>query len=169
MKKAHLRLVPTLLAESFVMITAGKMALEKDLNRLLFAALTAGLLLMPFCLERLLEKRLSLPLLWFFQLYALGPMLGKCWRLYQSVPLWDKLLHFTGGVVFALVGLWLWEWKIGKDRRLWAALFGLCFSVFISAAWEIGEFAADLFFGWILRQIPFFPRSAPPPLGQEER
>lgn len=148
------RLAGVGLCELFTLITVGELISAGDTtNRLLLACFTLVLVLLPSVMERLFRCRLSLPVYIFTILYALGPMLGHCYNLYYTLPGWDKLLHTGGGVVFALVGLCLFDlMNKGEASVLLRALFALCFSVALSVIWEFVEYAADLFLNTDMQQ-----------------
>ncbi len=136
-----------LLCEIFTLVTAIIMLCTGEYNRLLLACATFALVLLPEVMERLLKCRLHPALYYFCVFYALGPMLGHCWDFYYNIPGWDKLLHISGGVVFALVGLFLFDFMGGSNcPPLLRALFALCFSMALSVAWEFFEFFADQVF-----------------------
>lgn len=99
----------------------------------------------PVVLPRILGIRLSRGFFVCCLLYALGPMLGKAYRLYYLTAWWDKLLHTLGGLVFAAIGMGIAR-KLGADKGL-AILFGFFFSVAVSGLWELFEFGMDTFFG----------------------
>ena len=114
---------------------------------LLLALATPFLLLLPKAAEKLLHCRLRLPLYLFSLFYTLGPLLGQCWKLYYFTNWWDKLLHVSAGILFALVGWVLYRQLSGtQTNRIAFALFSLCFSVSLAAVWEFFEFAADQLF-----------------------
>ena len=117
-------------------------------DRLLLAFATLLLAALPMLLEKLLHCRISLPVYIFALAYAIGPMLGHCWKLYYTVPVWDKLLHISGGVMFAILGAYFFDLLI-KDKTYPAArtIFALCFSMAIAVLWEFCEFGADTFLG----------------------
>ena len=85
----------------------------------------------------------------FALLYLLASMSGRIYKLYYLIAHWDKLLHLSGGVVFALFGSYipvLLNEKYEDDRRL-RAFFAVMFSISISAVWEFYEFGMDRWFG----------------------
>lgn len=109
---------------------------------------TVALVTVPVLAERLLGLRLSRGFYIFCMVYAIGPMLGKAYKLYYLTNWWDKLLHTTGGLVFALVGYYLIR-SVNQGQPVTPAvgvLFGFCFSVAISGLWELFEFAMDSWF-----------------------
>lgn len=111
------------------------------------------LVCLPFLLEKLLRLRMSQALLAFCLLYALGPMLGKAFRLYYLTAWWDKLLHTCGGVAFGVLGACVAKrlGGTGISSGL-CALFGLCFSVAVAAVWELFEYGVDCLFDADMQQ-----------------
>lgn len=134
-----------LLCELFAAATVLLLLLKKRYDRLPLAFWTMVLILLPEIAERVLRCRISTPIRLFARLYALGPMLGHCYNLYYRLNWWDKLLHISGGVLFALLGVFLFG-KMGGRGLLCSAVFALCFSVAVSAIWEFIEFSADRLF-----------------------
>ncbi len=118
-------------------------------NRLLLAVVTIPLVLAPTVLERLCKCRMWTPLYVFCVLYSIGPMLGHTLNFYSLIPHWDKILHVTGGVVFAIVGIFLFRLMMGKETHkvLATAVFALCFSMALSMLWEFYEFGCDALLG----------------------
>ena len=111
---------------------------------LLLALATPFMLLLPTIAEKLFRCKVSLPIFIFGLVYAMGPMLGQCWKLYYLTNWWDKALHISGGVMFALVGWFVCQKLTGDtQKKVIAALFALCFSVALAAVWEFIEFGAD--------------------------
>ena len=136
------------LGELFAVISVIRFITEGVWTRTVLAGLTIPLLLLPMLIERLLKQKLTLPAFILGIVYAIGPALGHSYGLYYILPWWDELLHFTGGAVFALLGFEISR-KLCKDKAsevsIWLiALFGLCFSIAISALWEFAEYGTDL-------------------------
>lgn len=118
-------------------------------NRLLLAVVTIPLTLAPGLVERFFKCRFWTPLYLLCVLYSIGPMLGHTLNFYSLIPHWDKLLHITGGVVFAIVGYFLFQMMVGRDTKKTTAVavFALCFSMALSMAWEFYEFGSDTLLG----------------------
>ena len=117
-------------------------------KRVVTAAGTILLVLLPMAAEKLFRCRISLPVYLFAVLYALGPMVGHCWYIYYTTSWWDKLLHFAGGVMFAILGAVCFDGMAqGKQKPIVGVLFAFCFSVTIAALWEFAEFGMDTFLG----------------------
>lgn len=109
---------------------------------------TMCLVAAPVLLSKLFRLGINTVFFAFCELYALGPMLGHAYKLYYYTPWWDDLLHTSGGVVFAVLGLYLAKLIGGKQESnlLTKALFALFFSMAISVLWEFIEYGLDTFF-----------------------
>lgn len=143
----RIRLAGVILCQLLTVITVIRLLPTGDGNRLAMAFGTVLLILLPEVMERLFRCRLSLPVYLFGLVYAIGPMLGHCWDLYYAGIGWDKLLHAAGGVMFALIGLFLFDFFSKEDRSvLLSAIFALCFSMALSVLWEFVEYGCDLLF-----------------------
>ena len=144
----RIKLLSTLLCEIFTLFTIIILLADRRPDRLLLTFSTLLLVALPTLTEKLFSCRICLPLYLFSQLYAIGPMLGHCWKLYYLIPIWDKILHFTGGVMFAILGAYFFDLLVKRrDMPAVRILFALCFSITISVLWEFFEFSADIFFG----------------------
>ena len=142
------KLVGTILCEVFTILTIICLLANGEADRLALAFGTLLLVLLPMLLEKLFRCRICLPVYLFALAYAIGPMLGHCWKLYYTVPVWDKLLHTCGGVMFAILGAYLFDFFVkSKDLPAARAIFALCFSMAIAVLWEFCEFGADTFLG----------------------
>jgi len=138
----------TALCEIFTVITIITLITGSEPDRLALAFGTLLLVLLPLLLEKLFHCRICLPVYIFALAYAIGPMLGHCWKLYYTVTVWDKLLHISGGVMFAILGAYLFDRLIKeKAHPATRTIFALCFSMAIAVLWEFCEFGADIFLG----------------------
>lgn len=138
----------TALCGIFAGITVIMLLKGGEADRLALAVSTVFLAFMPMLLEKLFSCRIRLPVYLFALAYALGPMLGHSWKLYYTVPVWDKLLHISGGVMFAILGAYIFD-ILQRERAQHTAkvIFSLCFSMAIAVVWEFCEFGADVFLG----------------------
>ena len=143
-----IKLTGTVLCEIFTVCTIIMLLAGSEPDRLLLAFATLLLAALPMLLEKLLHCRISLPVYIFALAYAIGPMLGHCWKLYYTVPVWDKLLHISGGVMFAILGAYFFDLLVkNKELPVVRTIFALCFSMAIAVLWEFCEFGADTFLG----------------------
>ncbi|MCI2050086.1 MAG: hypothetical protein LKJ76_10295 [Lachnospiraceae bacterium] len=112
-----------------------------------FCILAGLLLLVPYIYERL-----SCPLgswcwiAYFF--FIAASVLGTAFRLYTTVPVWDSLLHLTGGFLCVYAGFLIFREMSRRDgvtthSYAFFALCAFCFTLTISLLWETAEFAAD--------------------------
>lgn len=147
-RASNIKTVAVVLSILFALGTVCMLLVTKSQAHLILALITPLLLLLPAAVERLFRCRICLSVYLFALFYALGPMLGESWKLYYTVPWWDKMLHTFGGVLFAIVGYYLF-FLLTKhsDRYFAAAVFGLCFSMAVAVAWEFWEFFMDCFLG----------------------
>ena len=143
-----IKLGGTVVCEIFTVITIITLITGSEPDRMALAFGTLLLVLLPLLLEKLFQCRICLPVYIFALAYAIGPMLGHCWKLYYTVPVWDKLLHICGGVMFAILGAYFFDLLV-KERVHPAArtIFALYFSIAIAVLWEFCEFGADRFLG----------------------
>ena len=150
MKKAERTLhnSAVVLAELIVCGTIISLLRSGDTERLLLAFGTLLFILIPEILERLLRCKINIVVYLIAVLYAMGSMMGHCWKFYYTISCWDKLLHLCGGVMFVILGIYLFErLSCGKANHVSAVIFALCFSLAISVLWEFVEYGADIFLG----------------------
>jgi len=143
-----IKLGGVIICEIFTLITITMLWAGGEPDRLALAFGTLLLVLLPMLLEKVFKCRICLPVYIFALAYAIGPMLGHCWKLYYTVPVWDKLLHISGGVMFAILGAYFFD-LLAKSKELPVVrtIFALCFSMAIAVLWEFCEFGADTFLG----------------------
>lgn len=134
---------------SFCVVSGGVFILQGKLLAGLICLGSVLLVSLPVVLERCLRWKLNRTFFLFCVLYAMGPMLGKAFKLYYLTNWWDKLLHTSAGFLFAVFGTYLAvKLNQGRDTSLLLqVLFGICFSIAISAVWELVEFGVDRIFG----------------------
>ena len=144
----RIKVTVTVLCEIFTVFTIGMLFKNGEPDRLALSFATLLLAALPMLAEKYLCCRINLSVYLFALAYAIGPMLGHCWKLYYTVPVWDKLLHISGGVMFAILGAYFFELLIRGEKHHGAkVIFALCFSMAIAVLWEFCEFCADTFLG----------------------
>jgi len=143
-----LRIAIVVVGELLALGTALSLLTSGDYERLLLSFGTMVLVLLPGLVERFFGCKINTAVYVFAVLYAAGPMMGHCWKFYYTVPCWDRLLHLCGGVVFAILGYYVFErLSHGKANHISAVVFALCFSLAIAVLWEFVEYGADSFLG----------------------
>ena len=154
----HIRRGTIITAEALTLMTVAFVLKRGDGLKLALATGTLLLVLVPELAERLFRCRINTAVYVLGVAYAIGPMLGQCWKFYYTVPFWDKLLHICGGVMFVILGIYLFErMSRGSGNNLSSAAFALCFSIAISAVWEFVEYGADLFLGMDMQHDTVVP------------
>lgn len=135
--------------EVFTLVSLIAMAIKGNAMKSLMCALTMLLLALPYIAERLFKCRLNTVFFAFCEVYALGPMIGYVYNMYYLTEWWDDVLHTSGGVVFAIFGIYIAKLasKGNEPTFLMKAIFALCFSMAISVAWEFFEYGCDQFLG----------------------
>lgn len=125
-------------------------SLETTLNQLLMSVLA----LLCFFAFVIFRKRFKLHipsyLLVVIYLFIFAHfILGEVYRVYDSSILFDKILHTTGGVVIACIGISV-AYALsdsGSSRvRLspfFVVLFAFCFALAIEYVWELFEYGVD--------------------------
>lgn len=120
-----------------------------DTKNILYILATAALVCVPVVMGILMKFSVNPVMFTFIVFYAAAPLLGSMYKLYYLTSWWDDLLHFSGGVVFAMLGLFLAKFlnKNNKSSLMLCAVFAFCFSLAIAALWEFFEFTMDSLFG----------------------
>ena len=144
-----LRIYVVIFGELFSLLTLLRLFLNGEyIIHLLMAIGTCFLILLPIAVEIVFRSRMHTALYIAAELYAIGPMLGECYKLYYTTVWWDKLLHAFGGFAFALFGVFLLRLLCENEpKRIASAVFALCFSISISVIWEFVEYSGDNLFG----------------------
>lgn len=130
-----------------ISLSAIVLCLTKTSDRLLLSCCIPFLLFLPFLTEKMLGVYFTCMVTTVLDVYTLGPMLGHCFNFYTLIPFWDKMLHFTGGVVFALFGYMISVRTCTSNRRIHHVIMAICVAMAISVAWEFFEYGSDMLFG----------------------
>ena len=115
----------------------------------IFTCIFGGTLLFtPLFARKLFHVQVNTGLYVFVIFYAVTPIIGYVYKFYYTVFWWDSFMHTAGGVVFAILGVFLAQWmnKNGKMNLLTRAIFALCFSITVAVAWEFVEYTSDTLF-----------------------
>ncbi len=146
----YLRNAILIIGEIFAFVSMIRFLITGDWSRSTLSAATMVLIALPRIVEILFKKDLNIPLYLLCTLYSAGHMAGHVYYLYYLLPWWDDLLHFTGGVIFTLLGIEfsrvLCRGRSSEVNLLLIAVFGFCFSVTLSVLWEFAEYLMDVLF-----------------------
>jgi uncharacterized membrane protein YjdF len=145
------KIILLVMAEFFTAASLVAVIMDGEWTRIALTAVTLLFVPLPLCIEYLFRKKLTLLSFGIGIAYSIGPMLGHAYNLYTILPWWDKMLHMSAGVIFALLGIELAR-KLFRGRDidssyLLLAIFGLCCSMALSVAWEFVEYGLDLWLG----------------------
>ena len=80
----------------------------------------------------------------FYQLFLLVAIIGgSLWRGYD-LPVYDKIVHFGSGVLFALVFYELYKNdKKNNLSKFWLCVCVFAFAMMVGGVWEIYEYTFD--------------------------
>ncbi|MBQ9196855.1 MAG: hypothetical protein IJ157_06385 [Clostridia bacterium] len=136
------------LCYAFALYSLAHFGLSEDQTGQAQAVETMLLLLLPILMEKTLHCRMAAWLSVYATLHCLGPMIGHSYQLYYTTVWWDKLQHTSSGILFAVIGLYIpillnGDQPVSLPLRVFCAV---CFSITLSALWEILEFASDQLF-----------------------
>ncbi len=127
------------------------------LSRQFEATFTAVLTLILFMLPSFVEESFHIRLPTTLEIIAIifmfsANILGEIGEFYTRFPIWDNLLHYTSGFIFAAFGFTLVD-IFNRNRKLdfhlspfFLALVALCFSISVGVVWEFFEYGMDVLF-----------------------
>lgn len=120
-----------------------------ETKNILYILSTVMLLFGPVIVGNWMKFSINPAMFTFVMFYAVTPLLGSMYKLYYLTSWWDDLLHFSGGVVFAILGIFAAKFLNSKNKNslIMCAVFGFCFSMTLSVLWEFFEYGMDTFFG----------------------
>lgn len=124
--------------------------LETTINQLLMSVLALLCFGIPVFFKKKLKIRVPSFLLIVIYLFIYAHfILGEIYRVYDKSIVFDKILHTTGGVVIACIGISvvfsLANMKSEKVKLspFFVVLFSFCFALAIEYLWELFEYAVD--------------------------
>jgi len=140
-----------------------------NMDNVLYILATVMLVFVPFIVGVLMKFSINSAVFTFIIFYAVAPLLGSMYKLYYLTDWWDDLLHFSGGVVFAIFGIFVAKFlnRKGKNTLVMCAVFAFCFSLGIAVLWEFFEYAMDVFFGMDMQVDTFIDHMNSYLLGSE--
>lgn len=114
-------------------------------SRILILITIIPVLLIPSILRKVFKLKIADEIELFYVIFVIfAQLLGSVFMFYQRYPLYDKLLHFSSGILtstFALV--FLKNNKATGISLLSKIAFVILFSVAIAGLWEMFEFLSD--------------------------
>lgn len=130
-----------LLFPSFSLVCS---VIKRETSIILDSLLVIVIIIFSFYLNKkvpVLKKNTFLAMM-LFVLFSL--FFGKTLNFYSIIPYWDKILHFTSGIIFARAGKEIYIKINGNKNIPLMILFVIMFASSISGLWEIWEFSSDL-------------------------
>lgn len=128
--------------------------LETTINQLLMSVLALLCFCIPVFFKRKLKMYIPSYLLIIIYLFIYAHfVLGEIYRAYDKVILFDKILHTTGGVVIACIGISVVYALANMENNkvhlspFFIVLFSFCFALSIEYIWELFEYSVDRVIG----------------------
>lgn len=129
----------------------------------LVSAISAGLILFLMLLPRLIKSWYQIQLPFGLELAIVtfvffSVFLGSLHDYYEKFPLWDSILHFQSGLLLGIVGFVAIYLLNSQERPtlnmspMFVSFFSVCFSLAMSVAWEVYEYAGDSWFGYTMQE-----------------
>lgn len=124
--------------------------LETTVNQILMSVLALLCFGIPIFFKR--KLKVYIPPLFLIVIYLFiyaHFILGEIFRVYDKSMIFDKILHTTGGVVIAGIGVSvvfaLTRMESGKVKLspFFVVLFSFCFALAIEYLWELFEYSVD--------------------------
>lgn len=145
--------IMNLIIKSIILITGAfytiKYGMDKELS---YTLISLSLFILVFIPNILRKFKIKIPpemefLYLLFIMFA--QVLGSMMKLYDLIFVYDKIVHFTSGILSAFIGLYLLMIfkKYDKKSIVFNAIFILFTSLALAALWEIFEFSCDTILG----------------------
>lgn len=102
----------------------------------------------PMVINLIFKTKFSITLLVLYNIFMfLSICAGSLWNGYNTIFGFDKFLHFSSGVLFAVL---IYDiFANGKENRIglfWIFLLTFSFAMMCGGVWEIYEFTTDILF-----------------------
>ena len=103
----------------------------------------------PVLLTLIFKINFNLPLIIAYEVFViLALVVGCLWSVYDMTSVYDKIVHFASGILFAMLAYNLITEKKGNTLSpVWTFIMALSFAMLIGGFWEICEFSFDTFLG----------------------
>ncbi len=126
----------------------------RDLNigandRLLSSATVVLFLFIPRIINKIFGIKISDAMELVYILFIiLAQLLGSSLGLYNTVWWYDLFAHFLSGILTSVLALVVMDWLgvYKPKKKLFNALFIICFTLMIASLWEFVEYGADTIF-----------------------
>jgi len=118
------------------------------------AGIALILLMIPTLVNRLSKIKITSDLCYLYYLFCFFTIIaGSLLGAYAIIPYWDKILHFSSGILITFIGMIVFQLLSGRNNHLLITNMKLigCFSFFLNAGiaafWEIYEYGLYVFLG----------------------
>lgn len=100
---------------------------------------------MPWLLHIYFKVKFPRYVLYMYSIFMVATtILGNVWDAYTIIPFYDKVIHFTSGVMVPIIFIWLFtSHKANSLSTFWLFVFAFSCAVGVGAIWEVVEFFFD--------------------------
>ena len=152
MKKLNVNKIVTILYILILAVTAIFFVFNNP-KKLQIILLCFGTLILSYVV--LLKTRIKMPSLIYISTVIfifMSQYLGNAMELYFKIKHWDKILHFTSGLILGMLGYVVFLNLVPKEARekmnAWCSvIFSFLFGSACAGIWEIYEFTVDHLLG----------------------
>lgn len=135
-------------------VTGGPAEFSNNLLIALQCAIMAAAVFVPLFVRRVFRVRIPGTMYVLFVVFSFcGLILGDARNFFDRFEHWDSLLHFSSGVLLAILGFLLVNTLNNSERMnirlnpFFVAAVAFCFVMTMQAMWEIFEFLSDDWLG----------------------
>lgn len=120
---------------------------EKDIYQFLIIITVIPVSLLPYGMKKIGKVKVPGILECFYMLFIFfGYFLGSIMKWYGKIAYYDVIIHFTSGVLSAMVAYYIYKMFQKKEEVGITVLFILSITALVASAWEIFEFVCDKIF-----------------------
>lgn len=143
----------TMLLSIIFAVAVNRISTEKMIEHIVLCFLAISLSNIPVIMRARFHFQIPAFLQILITFFIVGHfVLGDIYRFYDSVPMFDKTLHMTSGIVIAVLGFSIVYGFTQTDSGavklspFFVALFSFCFALAMLVLWEIFEYGVDCLF-----------------------
>ncbi|MDD4282305.1 MAG: hypothetical protein PHX03_00800 [Bacilli bacterium] len=122
---------------------------NKEVMKLLITITIIPSMLIPYLLNRVLIYKMTEGTITLYFLFLIAStILGSLFNFYETVPMFDKILHFVTGILLSMLGIIILINfnKYDKTNIKFNIIFLAAITSTVALFWEIFEYISDFIF-----------------------
>jgi hypothetical protein len=137
----------------FILVSVGYIIFSlaiNDYSKLIVSFLSILALLVIYTPREIVKIKIDEKTRLFYLLFIFfGAILGALADLFEIIIIYDKLMHFSSGILLAMFAIIIFRHLNNhhKYSNSLFILFVIAFGSMMAVFWEIGEYTTDLIFG----------------------